>query len=101
MKIFKKHTLGPVAAAGAALLFQTAIMQSAAAAPKYSEWSAPVNLGPVINSGYEDAQSSVSKNGLSLYFESPRPGGFSAPGEDGADIYVSQRASVDDPWGAP
>jgi len=101
MKIFKKHTLGSVAAAGVALLFQTAIMQGAAAAPKYSEWSAPVNLGPLINSGFFDYHTYVSKNGLSLFFGSDRPGGFSAPGEDQADIYVSHRSSVNHPWGTP
>jgi hypothetical protein len=95
MKIIKKLTF---AALAATLLFQAPITQ---AAPKYSDWSAPVNLGPVINSGFEEFHTAVSKNGLSLYFGSDRPGGFSAPGEDQADIYVSQRASVDDPWGAP
>src|SRR3989338_10571982 len=37
-----------------------------------------------------------SKTGLSLYFGSDRPGGFG-----GLDIWVSQRASLDDPWGTP
>jgi WD40-like Beta Propeller Repeat len=65
-------------------------------AQKYSDWSAPVNLGPVINSAFNDQQPAISKNGLSLYFASARPGGLG-----GFDIYVSQRASVDDPWGSP
>lgn len=38
----------------------------------------------------------MSKTGLSLYFASNRPGGFG-----GLDIYASQRASLDDPWGPP
>lgn len=65
-------------------------------AEKYSDWSTPVNLGPVINSVSNDQQPAISKDGLSLYFTSNRPGGIG-----GFDIYVSQRASVNDPWGSP
>jgi Tol biopolymer transport system component len=67
-----------------------------AAAPQFSEWSAPVNLGPTINSPFFDGGPALSKDGLSLYFQSDRPGGFG-----GSDIWVSQRASVDSPWGPP
>src|SRR6195256_6138850 len=65
-------------------------------AQRYSDWSAPVNLGPVINSAFNDQQPAISKDGRSLYFTSNRPGGLG-----GFDIYVSQRASVHDPWGSP
>lgn len=65
-------------------------------AQKYSDWSAPVNLGPVINSAFSDQGPAISKDGLSLYITSNRPGGLG-----GFDMYVSQRASVDNPWGAP
>ena len=58
--------------------------------------SAPVNLGPVINSALNDQQPAISKDGLSLYFASNRSGGLG-----GFDMYVSQRASVDDPWSSP
>lgn len=67
-----------------------------AAAPKYSDWSPPVNLGPVVNSGAEDFAPHISTNGLSLYFASTRPGGFG-----GEDLWVSKRAGSDDPWGQP
>jgi Tol biopolymer transport system component len=66
------------------------------AQPKYSNWSEPVNLGPVINSPYNDQHPALSKDGLSLYITSNRPGGQGAD-----DIWVSQRASVDDAWGPP
>jgi len=66
------------------------------AQPEYSDWSTPVNLGPVINTGYNDQHPALSKDGLSLYFTSSRPGGFGAD-----DLWVSQRASTDDPWGPP
>jgi len=64
--------------------------------PEFSDWSAPVNLGPVVNSAYNDQHPSISKDGLSLYFVSNRPGGFG-----GNDIWVTQRATLDAPWGSP
>jgi hypothetical protein len=66
------------------------------AQPKYSNWSEPVNLGPVINTAYNDQHPALSKDGLSLYLTSDRPGGFGS-----LDIWVSQRTSVDTPWGTP
>jgi Tol biopolymer transport system component len=69
---------------------------SFAAGPRYSDWSEPVNLGPVINTASNDQHPALSKDGLSLYFTSSRPDGFGAD-----DLWVSQRASVDDPWGPP
>jgi hypothetical protein len=68
----------------------------AEAPPQYSDWSAPVNLGSVVNSAYNDQHPSISKDGLSLYFVSNRPGGFG-----GNDIWVTQRATLADPWGPP
>ena len=64
--------------------------------PEWGPWSAPVNLGPVVNSSSDDNRPAISKDGLSLYISSDRPGG-----SGGLDIWVSQRASVDDPWGPP
>src|SRR6266480_7704871 len=66
------------------------------AAPSFSEWSPPVNLGPTVNTGFIDAGPALSKDGLSLYFNSNRPGGFG-----GNDIWVSRRATREDAWGAP
>ena len=78
------------------LLLVSLFAYYAAAAPKFSEWAAPVNLGPVVNSAYVDNGPAISKDGLSLYFTSTRPGGF---GDQ--DIWVSQRARLGDPWGPP
>jgi hypothetical protein len=67
-----------------------------------SGWTEPVNLGSVFNSSVHDQAPAISKNGLSLYFHSNRPGGLGLPGTLGEnDIWVSQRTSTDDPWGAP
>jgi hypothetical protein len=74
-----------------------------ASGQQFSEWSAPVNLGPVVNSPGGDFFPVVSRDGLSLYFtapscpETPIPG--CRPGYGGWDIFVAQRASVSDPWG--
>ena len=64
--------------------------------PNFSPWSAPVNLGPIVNSTSYDACPTISKSGLSLYFRSYRPGG-----QGNFDIWVSQRDSLEDPWEAP
>jgi hypothetical protein len=81
---------------GGSVLALVLAVAPAAHAQTYSNWSAPTNLGPVINSGFNDSGPAISKNSLSLYFTSNRPGGVG-----GIDMYVSQRASVDDPWGSP
>jgi len=70
--------------------------QPAAHAQNYSDWSQPVNLGPIVNSAFSDQGPAISKNGLSMYFHSNRPGGLG-----GFDMYTSQRTSVDDAWGSP
>jgi WD40 repeat protein len=69
----------------------------AARARQYSDWSAPVNLGPTVNwpTGTDNSPE-LSKDGLSLYFGSIRPTGLGS-----TDIYVSQRETVDDAWGPP
>ncbi len=63
---------------------------------RFSDWSPPVNLGPLVNSAAAENAPELSKDGLSLYFGSNRPGGQGLQ-----DLYVSQRPSLDAPWGAP
>jgi hypothetical protein len=61
------------------------------------EWGAPVNLGPPVNSTYNDASPSLSADGLVLYFEAVnRPGGCGL-----YDIWVATRETTSDPWGEP
>ena len=63
-------------------------------------WGEPNNLGPTVNSGYDDLCPSLSADGLSLYFSggpySPRPEGLGQ-----GDIWVTTRATVSDSWGPP
>ncbi len=79
-----------------ALLVASVLLVVADVEDQYSDWSAPVNLGPVVNTNFGELAPCVSKDGLSLYFFSDRPGGFGSN-----DIWVSKRASVNDPWGPP
>jgi hypothetical protein len=65
-------------------------------AQQFSGWSAPVNLGPTVNSAGTDGCPALSRDGLSLYFASTRAGG-----QGGIDLWVTQRASLDDPWQPP
>jgi hypothetical protein len=61
-------------------------------------WGTPVNLGPTVNSSVSETWPSISADGLSLFFCAwNRPGG----GYGDADIWVTTRATVSDPWGAP
>jgi hypothetical protein len=53
-------------------------------------WSAPINLGPVVNSAEMDAGSALSFQGTELYFSSNRPGGFGS-----RDIYQTTRSKLD------
>ena len=80
----------------------------------YGPWSAPVNLNnivlsdgtacpAVVNSAFDDSHPAISKDGLSLFFASTRPGPDSR-GQVGLgefDLWVAQRDSLDDCWQAP
>jgi len=63
-------------------------------------WSAPVNIGPTINTKYNDWQIVLSPDGLELYFcdddSSPRTGGSGS-----VDLWVTRRASIGAPWNEP
>ena len=61
-----------------------------------SDWSEPVNLGPVINSSFVDANAGLSPDAHALYFISTRPGGFG-----NNDIWMSERQCLACPWEAP
>jgi hypothetical protein len=58
-----------------------------------TQWSQPVNLGSNVNSDGWDSGPYLSHDGLLLLFESRRSGGYGS-----WDFYLSQRASLSDPW---
>jgi hypothetical protein len=69
--------------------------QTSSAGRKYSDWGPAVNLGcGTINSPANDFGPAISKDGLSLYFSSTRD-------DPNGDLYVAQRPSTSEPWGAP
>ncbi len=63
---------------------------------KGNPWGQPENLGSIVNAPSFDWRPSISADGLSLYFDSRRPGGLGGP-----DIWVTKRASLEDPWEKP
>ncbi len=65
-------------------------------ATRTSPWEAATNLGPKVNGSSDEAVALVSPDGLELYFSSTRPGGYGS-----WDLYISKRATPNDPWGDP
>jgi beta-lactamase regulating signal transducer with metallopeptidase domain len=68
---------------------------------KDEPWGEPENLGPIVNSAYTEVFPCLSPDGLLLFFsdgldETPRPSGYG-----GADMWVTRRASLSDPWQTP
>jgi hypothetical protein len=60
------------------------------ASERFSDWSQPVNLGDSVNTAATENTPEISKDGLSLYFGSPRPGGSGSN-----DLWVAHRACTD------
>jgi len=87
------------------LIAAAALSIAASAVPstagdKFGPWGPPVNLGHTINSACTNQtcvseRPAISRDNLSLYFDSNRPGSKQQ------DIWVSHRASVNDPWETP
>ena len=71
----------------------------------FGPWSTPRNLGAVINQSRPkdlNTHPGISKNGLSLYISSTRPGGVNGANIDFTlELWVSQRASLEAPWSTP
>jgi hypothetical protein len=61
-------------------------------------WGDPERVPPPVSSPFFDITPTISLDGLDLYFGSNRPGPFSPPLPD---LWVSHRASVNDPWEEP
>jgi Tol biopolymer transport system component len=60
----------------------------------YGEWQEPTNLGPVVNSVYDDWYPVIAEDGSYMIFVSNRPGGFG-----GYDLWISYKVGGE--WEAP
>jgi hypothetical protein len=65
------------------------------------EWGAPVNLGPVVNGTSHEIAPRLLTNGLYLFFSDHPFWYLRAGGFGGADIWVTTRATISEPWGMP
>jgi len=63
----------------------------------FTAWTQPINMGPVINTKFDDFHPATTRRGFSLYISTNRVPG----GKGGVDIWVTRRPSVTDPWGPP
>ena len=61
-----------------------------------SDWAAPVNMGPLVNSSASDGEASLSTDGLVLFFSSNRPGGMGS-----YDLWLTTRPSQAAAWSPP
>jgi len=61
------------------------------------DWGEPVNLGSAVNDAMYSQGPSISSDGLVLFFESIRSGS----GVGSCDLWMSRRATTNDPWGEP
>jgi len=81
-----------------ALAVTLLIFAAVATTAQFTDWSPPVNLGPVVNTPYLDQCMTISKNGLSLFFFSTR---YAQKDTVPWHLYVAQRPSTDAPWSEP
>jgi len=95
--IAKSKKCSPVQRAAAVLIFAVLAgvgLTDAYPAPPPFNFGTPENPGPNVNTSSGDGASSISADGLELYFESDQPGGYGD-----FDLYVATRESTEDDWG--
>lgn len=85
-------------ALGLALAAATALMPRADAS-RLREWSEPVSISPMINTGAEEAGPAISRDGLTLYFQSNRSGSVGTTVN--CDIWIARRQSKHQEWDSP
>jgi len=76
--------------------FVAAVVLAGGSAKADFTFGEPTNLGPAVNTSYNDGGPCISADGLSLFFESDRPGGYGS-----WDIWVATRTTPDADWSAP
>jgi hypothetical protein len=73
-----------------------ALAQSPSDGARFGRWSTPINVGPPLNTQYNDMYAELTRDELTVYFTSDRPGGLGLN-----DLWVSHRASTDAAWDEP
>jgi len=63
----------------------------------YKGWSTPINMGPTINSGYDETTPFLTNDGLTLYFSSNN----SRTSMGGLDIFRSKYDPRERTWSSP
>lgn len=59
------------------------------------DWSTPTHLGSPINSAARETRATLSRDGLTMFFSSNRPGSELAPsGQPSSDIYMTSREKL-------
>ncbi len=70
-------------------------------ATKNDPWGSPVNLGATVNSSHEECFPDISADGRMLFFSDHMLGPWRPGGYGGQDLWVTARATTNDPWGKP
>jgi hypothetical protein len=70
-------------------------------ATKNDPWGSPVNLGATVNSSLHEAFPDISADRRMLFFSEHMFGPFRPGGYGGQDLWVTTRATTNDPWGEP
>jgi len=68
---------------------------------KNDPWGSPVNLGATINSSLNEAFPDISADSRMLFFSDHMLGPWRLGGYGGQDLWVTTRATTNDPWGEP
>ena len=64
-------------------------------------WGTPVNLGATVNTSAFEVDPSISADGRILFFTVGANNCGSRCGYGGTEIWMTKRATTDDPWGEP
>jgi hypothetical protein len=82
------------------LAWYLAVPGSSSQSPeKYGDWSVANQVAPPVNTDSNDTYAILSRDELTMYFTSDRPGGVGVTPND--DLWFTTRQSVDAPWGDP
>ena len=84
-----------------AVLAAVSVLTPSAGASRPSGWSEPARLGATINTEWDDSGPAISRDGLTLYFQSNRLGGTEPQELANCDIWVARRQSVHHEWDWP